>query len=177
MDPVSQRSPARPAALFLALAASAFCTAASLDIGDGTLARGGSVTIPVTIAHEGQVTALQFDLTLPGNVLPPKIGLRPPRLPPGVTTHRLSNSNPTGTFARVVVVSDRNLPLPNPAIVELRFSADADAPGGNVVPIAAANVVLSDTGALAVVPQSIDGGTLTVTTVIDPIFGNGFEGN
>jgi hypothetical protein len=167
--------PASRVAALLAIAAGGGAHAASFDIGEGTMGRGGSVVVPVTIAHEGQVTAFQFDLLVPGNVLPPKIGLRPPRLAGAIATHRLSNSNPAGALLRVVVVSDANLPLPNPATVELRFSADADAPGGNTIPIGAANLVLSDGAAAAVVPQTVGSGSVSVTTVIDPIFANGFE--
>jgi hypothetical protein len=156
------------------IAASPTAFAASLDLGDSNIARGGYATVTATIPHEGQVSAIQFDMDLPGGVAAPGIALRTPTLPMGVITHRVTSDERSAGKLRVIVISDRNAILPNPAIVELRFSSTITAPVGTV-PLALSNVVFSTAAGTGVTPTATTGGTLTVTSIIDPILIDGFE--
>ncbi len=127
-----------------------------------------------TIPNEGQISAVQFDVDLPGGAAAPGIALRTPRLPMTVVTHRVTSDERMPGKLRVIVVSDRNAILPNPALVEINFSSTITAPPGTV-PLAVSNVVFATAAGAGVTPTATTGGTLTVTTIIDPIFVNGFE--
>lgn len=132
-----------------------------LAVGAGSSEAGTEVTVPVTLAHGGSVSALQFEVEFPAA----QLALVTVTVPPLVVHEVVVSEVPVEGVARVVVYSTMNVPLPEGTIANVEFRISSRAPDGNLALLPGA-VIAGNVGGVEVKPVSLGSGQVRVGTIV-----------
>lgn len=135
---------------------------AGLDVGTGAGSPGATVSVPIDLATDQSIVALQLDLTFSSSVLTANgatVG--------GAAIDHLLDSAMVGATYRLVVYSPANTPLASGRLADVTFTI-AGAASPQTVPIGITAVVLSDSDAGAIAPTLLDPGSVEVQPAPTP---------
>lgn len=140
-----------------------------LTVGTGSGEAGSEGNIPVTLAHGGAVTALQFEIGFPAAQLA-LIAVTPP---PTATHEVVVSEVPADGTLRVVVYSSMNLPLPQGTLANLSFRISSRTPDGELA-LLPGGVIAGDSAGSEVKPVSMASGQIRVgaVVVVTPVLAN-----
>jgi len=150
---------------FLALllgAGSAFADAI-LSVGSTTGTPGSTVLVPVSIASDTNVVALQFDLLYDSNFLTPGAAIGGPALADQLYTNNIVSNS----VYRVLIFTLSYVPMTNGAIIYVPVTIATNAPDLDE-PLSLANYLLLAGMQLATVPTTSTPGFLTIA--VPPAF-------
>lgn len=135
---------------------------ASLDVGTASGTAGSVVSVPVDLATDQAIAAMQLDLTFPSTVVTPTAAV----LGGSASNHVLASAV-VGSVYRVVIYSTTNAPLTSGRLTNVTFTISGAATP-QTVPIGIQGVVLSSASAVGIATTGLDAGSITVSPAGSP---------
>lgn len=156
------RSPVWTWGLLVAAAGAVGAQQADLDVGSVAGTAGASVALPIDLATDQGIAALQLDLTYSPSLLTPtgaSIG--------GAAVDHVIDSAVVAGKYRVVVYSPTNAALVSGQLASIQFTISGAA-SPQSLPIGISAVVLSNDEGVGITPTLLDPGTITVQAGATP---------